>query len=308
MSSVLSNISEDVDRLILSVRGLSFQYKGKSVFKNIDLDINEPGIYGLIAPNGFGKTTFLNVISGLLPYQQGTIELLGERLSRKVAFHSICFTQDSSMLYDYLSAYDHLKFYCEQYKIGQEKIEDVTRFLNMASYYKKPVRTYSMGMKQRSLLAIALLSESDILLLDEPLNGLDPTSTILIREAILKIAEAGRTVIVSSHNLDEIDKITNNILFINDQNIWLENMQAYHQTFVELELEAEEYQRASDLFERIGLETSHLHNSLIINSPSVSGAEIINSLIDHQIYIKNFNKRISGSEQRYKALYEVKNL
>lgn len=293
--------------MILSVKELSFRYKGKSVFKNIDFNINKPGIYGLIAPNGFGKTTFLNIISGLLPYQQGTIALLGERLTREVAFQSLCFTQDSSMLYDYLSAFDHLKFYCEQYQIEQEKIEEVIRFLNMDSYYKKPVRTYSMGMKQRSLLAIALLSEADVLLLDEPLNGLDPTSTILIREAILKIAQSGRTVIVSSHNLDEIDKITSNILFIKDQNIWLENVQAYQQTFVEIELEPAAYQRASDLFGKIGLETSRSNNSLSVKSPSLSGAEIINVLIEHQIKIKNFNKRISGSEHRYKELYEVKN-
>lgn len=291
--------------MIVRMEHVDFNYKGQPIFDNVKWSIENSGIYGLIAPNGFGKTTLLNLMAGQLLPKKGKILIHDQPITPKVIFESICFTQDSSVLYDYLSALDHLLFFCDQRKIPRSEIEPVAEFLNITSYYKKKVGSYSLGMKQRTLLAIALLSKAPILLLDEPLNGLDPTSTILIREAIAKMAEEGKTVIVSSHNLDEIDKLTNQILFIKEQKIWLEDLKHYQKQVMKFTVIPKETKRLTAIFQQNSLDYLQDNQSFTLYLSETSSVEILNLLIKEGIEIIGFEQWTTGSEQRYKELYEV---
>ncbi|MGO2696062.1 MAG: ABC transporter ATP-binding protein [Bavariicoccus seileri] len=292
--------------MILEAKDLSFAYGKKAIFTECAFSIDQAGIYGLVAPNGSGKTTLLNLLSGLYQPNQGTVTLVDAPLSDKNVFHNLTFLQDSSVLYPYLSAKDHLDFVAKVHHIPTTDVLEAIRYLEMESYWESPLSSYSMGMKQRTLLAIGLITDSQLLFLDEPLNGLDPTSTILIRKAIQKMAEKGRTVVVSSHNLNEIDKITSTILFIKDKSVWLEDIHHYQKTVVVLSLAPE----ATDAL-TLALRKQKYHyvveqGHYTILARQSDGVDIVNLLVNAQIPVLSFTKQLSGSEQRYQELFGVK--
>lgn len=292
--------------MILLIDKLNFAYKGKQIFTDVNVKLTRPGIYGLIAPNGYGKTTLLNLIAGLLQAKSGDIQLFDQPNSEKHVFQQLCFTQDSSVLYDYLSAYDHLAFYCDCHQLSRDKIADVVAFLDMDSYYQKPLSTYSMGMRQRTLLGIALLSEAPMILMDEPLNGLDPTSMILIREAIQKIAAAGRTVLVSSHNLDEIDKITQQVLFIKDQKVWLEDLGKYRQVVIRFVVDPQQVAVVTEVLQNEGISFQETDGVFSVSAADPSGVSVLNLLIRNGIEVRAYEQHVTGAESRYQELYEVR--
>ena len=290
--------------MIVRLEHVDFYYKGKTIFRDAGFGIEHSGIYGVIAPNGFGKTTLLNLIAGQLVSKKGGIFVHEQPITPKIIFESICFLHDSSVLYDSLSGLDHLLFFCDQRKIPRSEIIVVAEFLNITSYYKKKVESYSLGMKQRVLLALALLSKEPILLLDEPLNGLDPTSTILIREAITKMANEGKTVLVSSHNLDEMDKLTTKILFIKEQKIWMEDLKHYQKQVMKLTIAPKETQRLTAIFQQHALKYFQEKQSFTLYLSESSSVRILNLLIREGIEMTEFEQWTTGSEQRYKELYE----
>lgn len=120
------------------------------------------------------------------------------------------------MLYDYLTGLDHLDFIRLAQKLPKSRVDEVIEEMNIADYVKKKVGSYSLGMKQHLLIAMALLNKPKLLILDEPLNGLDPTSVILVRRLLKALAEEGSVVLISSHTLSEIDQLTDNVLFLKD--------------------------------------------------------------------------------------------
>ncbi|MCV3296741.1 MAG: ABC transporter ATP-binding protein [Oenococcus sp.] len=211
--------------MILDIQQLSLSFKQKSIFKQTALSISQPGIYGLVAPNGSGKTTLLNLIANLLVPDAGSISLFDKPDNQQRFFQSASFLQDNTVLYDYLTAYDHLKLICQLRQIPLSQITKIAELLDMTDYLtQKKVSAFSLGMKQRLLLAMALIADTPLVLLDEPLNGLDPTSLQIIRKTLLAMKEHGKTLLVSSHNLDELDKVTRKIFFIKNQQIFYKEL------------------------------------------------------------------------------------
>ena len=209
---------------ILAVKNLSKSYKNQKVLKDINITIDSPGIWALVGPNGSGKTTFLNVVNNLLPATEGTVKLVGKSNTDVTVFKEVSFLQDNTVLFEYLSGYDHLKYICDVHNLKKKQIEEVAEYVGMKSYLMKKVGDYSLGMKQHLLLAMSIINQPKLLFLDEPLNGLDPTSAILMRKILLELAEKGTTIILSSHNLAEIDKVTKQIIFLKDGQLLQEDM------------------------------------------------------------------------------------
>lgn len=216
---------------ILSINNLSMSYKKHKVLDNINLTINSPGIWALVGPNGTGKTTFLNTVTNLIPATSGKVTLVGKPNTDTSVFKEVAFLQDNTVLFDYLNGYDHLKYICEVQKINKNRIQEVAKYVGMEKYLKKTVGNYSLGMKQHLLLAMTIINKPKLLLLDEPLNGLDPTSAILMRKILLELADQGTTIILSSHNLSEIDRVTKQILFLKDGQIIEEDMNQHETTY-----------------------------------------------------------------------------
>ena len=205
--------------MILDVKDLAFEFHNKVVFKNAFMTINDFGIYGLVAPNGSGKTTLLNLLTGLYHPQKGTIRLLDRPATRQLIFEKVAYLQDNSVLYPYLTGQQHLDFLTAVHRLDRQAVATIAGQLQTADFLNQRVSKYSLGMKQRLLLVMALVVKPTILLLDEPLNGLDPTSLQLVREALLDLAQRDVTVLISSHNLDELMKVTQHYFFITGHQI-----------------------------------------------------------------------------------------
>lgn len=287
--------------MILNINELTFEYGEKKVFEDANLIIENPGIYGLIGPNGSGKTTLLQLIVGLLPLKEGRIELF-DRL--EVYAKEVSFVQDHSVLYPYLSGYEHLTFICEQQEIDKQNIQQIAEQLEMTTYLKGKTKTYSLGMKQRLLLAMGMIKRSKILLLDEPLNGLDPTSTILVREALLQSAKKGVTILVSSHNLAEMDRITNQIFFIRDQQIIYEQLNELNENYLIVQVPQQDKVKAKQIFSDEGIIYIEEKETLKIPLNQIKVNEIIQLLSLANIEIEHIETEKTGSEKRYRSLYE----
>ncbi|WP_040536698.1 ATP-binding cassette domain-containing protein, partial [Schleiferilactobacillus shenzhenensis] len=159
---------------ILTIDGLTFRFKQKQIFADAKLGLTEPGIYGIVAPNGTGKSTLFNLITGILPPQKGTIEIMGEMNSPTAVFAYVSYAQSAEHFLPVMSGRDYIQLFQKAHRSGSERVDAVTARLGVDSFQNDRIRTYSMGMKQRLRLAIALMLDVPLLLLDEPLNGLDP--------------------------------------------------------------------------------------------------------------------------------------
>lgn len=192
---------------ILTVNQISKKYGRHSVLEDVSLSIPKGSIYGLIGKNGAGKTTLMRIISGLQEPSEGSIERGKIRIGALI---------NTPAFYGNLSAYQNLK--AEFIALGLtsfERIPELLKLVNLADTGKKRAKNFSLGMKQRLGIAIAMAGEPDVMLLDEPINGLDPQGIVEMREVFLKInQEKGTTLIISSHLLDELSKIATDYAFI----------------------------------------------------------------------------------------------
>jgi ABC-2 type transport system ATP-binding protein len=184
------------------------------VLNNIELQVPEGSIYGFLGPNGAGKTTTLRLILGLLRKQQGDIKVFGKSFAdhRVEILSKVGSLIESPSLYGHLTASENLRVLQKVYQCPPERINEVLQLVGLAHTGKKKARQFSLGMKQRLSIAIALLHSPKLLILDEPTNGLDPNGILEVRELLKRLnQEQGVTVLVSSHLLSEIEKLVSHV-------------------------------------------------------------------------------------------------
>lgn len=201
---------------IIQTKSLSFQYaKNRKVLDNISLNIPQGSIYGFLGPNGAGKSTTMRLLTGIIPEQgQEAIYLFNEPLKNQLpeVFHKTGALVESPALYLHLSAINNLRYIAKVRNIDYAKIPAILELVNLDKHGHYKVKQYSLGMKQRLAIAMALLSEPQLLLLDEPVNGLDPTGIVEVRKLLIRLnQEKGVTVFVSSHLLSEIEKMCTHV-------------------------------------------------------------------------------------------------
>lgn len=200
---------------VIRTTGLTYQYsKGVNTLSNINLEVKQGSIYGFLGPNGSGKTTTLSLLLGLLNKQQGRIEIFGQDLqaNRINILRKIGSLIEAPSLYGHLTAKENLEVYRPIY--GQEKIRtaEVLKIVGLEDTGKKPVKKFSLGMKQRLAIALALLPRPELLILDEPSNGLDPSGIIELRGLIKMLnRDYGMTILISSHLLAEVEKMVSHV-------------------------------------------------------------------------------------------------
>jgi len=200
---------------VIRTTNLSYHYsKGVQTLFDINLNVEKGSIYGFLGPNGSGKTTTLSLLLGLLTGQQGDIEIFGKHLhaDRINILKKIGSSIETPSLYGHLTARENLEVYRALYGATKGKVEEVLTTVGLGDTGKKTVKKFSLGMKQRLSIALALLPDPELLILDEPVNGLDPAGIIEFRELIKKLnRERGMTILVSSHLLGEIEKMVSHI-------------------------------------------------------------------------------------------------
>lgn len=191
--------------------------------RNVSLQIERGSIYGLLGPNGAGKSTTLKMLVGLLRPTGGRIILDGRPWQRE-SLSKIGSLIESPALYGNLTAEENLLVHTRLLKIPKTKITEVLETVNLKNTGKKRVSQFSMGMKQRLGIAAALLNDPELLILDEPTNGLDPFGIQELRELIISFSEKGMTVILSSHILSEVAQVADTIGIISDGKLLFQGM------------------------------------------------------------------------------------
>lgn len=200
-----------------------FLLKRKKILKGISLSVDRGEIFGYLGPNGAGKTTTLKCVLGLIFPEEGKIDLFGRPHLETAGKARTGFLPENPYFYDYLTASEFLRFYSQLFLIPsdqrEERIESLLRLVDMKRAEHLQLRKYSRGMLQRIGLAQALLNNPDLVLLDEPLGGLDPLGRKEFRDIIVRLKEEGKTVFLSSHILQDIEMICDRVAILVDGRI-----------------------------------------------------------------------------------------
>jgi ABC-2 type transport system ATP-binding protein len=196
--------------LAIATRGLTKRFGQQVALAGLDLSVPSGIVYGFLGPNGAGKTTTMRLLTGLIRPDGGTIELLGRpyRRSDRRRLFEVGALVESPTFYPHLSALDNLLVMAATGRpVPRSRVEELIDRVGLRDRARDRVANYSMGMKQRLGIAVALLNEPQLLLLDEPANGLDPAGIVELRDTLRSLAAAGKTVFVSSHILPEVEQL-----------------------------------------------------------------------------------------------------
>lgn len=200
---------------ILETQNLSYRFSsGQQVLQQVNISVPEGSIYGFLGPNGAGKTTTMRLLTGLLPDQGHHIRFFERPLQEQLPtlFHKVGSLIETPSLYMHLSGLDNLRLVARMRQLPESRAEDALKWVGLQDAKHKKSRLYSLGMKQRLAIAMALISEPQLLLLDEPVNGLDPAGMVDMRELMVELNKTkGITIFISSHLLNEVEKMCTHI-------------------------------------------------------------------------------------------------
>lgn len=198
---------------VLQINGLSKNYGPITALNELNLTIEAGNIYGLLGPNGSGKTTTLGIILGILAQTSGDFEWFGGAYGDKYRMR-IGAILETPNFYPYLNAEKNLEIIQAIKHSYDDNLDELLETVNLAHRKKSKFRAYSLGMKQRLAIAATLIGQPDVVIFDEPTNGLDPEGIAEVRNILRKVADSGKTVIMASHLLDEVEKICSHVAII----------------------------------------------------------------------------------------------
>lgn len=209
---------------MLEVHIQNFSYGKKEILNQIDLELPSSQIIGLVAPNGVGKSTLIQILSGHLRNNGISVSYQGKKYTTDTLFmrQHIVKMPDQSGLYDELNGIEHLNFYASMWKVAAGTVQAVVEQLKMEDYILQKVGGYSLGMRQRLCFALVLVTKADYMLVDEVMNGLDPDNVELISKVLRQLRDEGKTIVMASHLLNNLDSIADKIYFMKEKRIALE--------------------------------------------------------------------------------------
>ena len=199
---------------ILSIKNLDKKYGAVHAVNNLSFDIKKGTVYGILGPNGSGKSTTLGIILNVVNRTSGEFSWFDGKLSTHEALKKVGAIIERPNFYPYMTATQNLALICKIKGISTEKIDKKLKTVNLFERKDSKFKTFSLGMKQRLAIASALLNDPEILILDEPTNGLDPQGIHEIRQIIKKISANGTTILLASHLLDEVEKVCSDVVVI----------------------------------------------------------------------------------------------
>ena len=211
---------------MIELKNIGVRFSGRDILKDISVMFHPGEIIGLVAPNGTGKSTLMNVIMNYINPNNGKV-ILNDTLEytnkkNEVKIHQlVSMMPDQSDLYDQISGKEHLKIFSSMWKSDATLIESTIKELGMDSYINKRTGTYSLGMRQRLCFAMQIVSNTQVMLMDEVMNGLDPTHVELISQILVKKKSEGKTIIVASHLLENLEKYADRIYFMKNGQLML---------------------------------------------------------------------------------------
>ena len=282
---------------MLEVVNIEKSYGKKKILHDISFSIEKGQIKALVGPNGSGKTTLMNTMTNLLKRDGGQVLVDGKEFKDEKIFNHISFFKDEKILDENLYGMDYLNYIKNVYKRTKDDVDRVIKEIGIESFVKSKTGSYSLGMKKKLMLAMDFLPQRDIILLDEPLSGLDPTSVIKMMALIKKKAKDGQGILISSHSLNDIDEITNNILFLKDGKILEEVLE--NEKFIEII--SRDNEKLSSVLKSKGFNMDK--NMISLNNNSIN--DILSIIIENNIEILDIKRRSKTSQERYKEIFGI---
>lgn len=293
---------------VLEIENLYKNIGKKTILKDISFNIEEGEIVGFIGPNGSGKTTTMRTITNLIFQDSGEILICGYDIlkQREKALDNISAIIENPGLYEDLSGKDNLEIIRKLNKISKNKMYDMIEFVGLKERINDKVKRYSLGMKQRLGLAICLLKEPKLIILDEPTNGLDPDGVFELRKILTRLSEDKNvSILISSHILTEIEKICDRFLYIKEGKIIDERTYEGNNNIKAIKMKVENYKFIKTLLENTTLIERHTfkENELLIYLNMDNFSELLTLFAQNNIRYKNLEVLNTELEVRYTEIY-----
>lgn len=292
---------------ILSLNNLDKKFGRIHAVNNLSFDIQKGNVYGILGPNGSGKSTTLGIILNVVNKTSGSFSWFGGTASTHEALKRVGAIIERPNFYPYMTAIENLKLVCKIKEISFDKIEEKLKDVNLYERRNSKFRTYSLGMKQRLAIASALLNDPEILILDEPTNGLDPQGIHEIRSIIKQITVNGTTILLASHLLDEVEKVCTHVIVIRQgKKLYSGSVDEMTSSYGILELNSENQKK--DLIKALnnfeGISSIKQENDLIYAklNKNISAADINHYMIKNNITLSHLVKRKPTLEQQFLTL------
>ncbi len=289
---------------LLQVHQLRKKYGNLLILRDISFDINEGDIIGLVGPNGAGKSTLLRSILAIEEVERGSVKVKNISNQNSDFYKFVSFIPSDNYLYMQLTGYDHLAFVANIYQLGKAAIEEVIDQIGISTYVDQPVKTYSYGMRQHLLIALSILTKPSIILMDEPFNGLDPTSTIELKELIRKLHAQRISLIISTHNLDILEDLTKTIWFIRDEMLFKDDIKLEMKLPYQIEVKVTDVTILENLMTDCQL-PHQLSENIVITDHNYDVGKYLEWLLMNKVQIQSVNQIKPNLEGRYKHFYEV---
>ena len=291
-------------KAMLQINDLHKKIGNHEIIKGLSLEVNKGEVFGFLGPNGAGKTTTIRMMVGLTTPTSGQIFIGGEALSknRYNVMKKIGAIVENPEMYPFLSGLDNLKHYARmQPNITKEDIDRVVKLVGLEHRIKDKVKKYSLGMRQRLGLAQALLHKPELLILDEPTNGLDPAGIREIRDYIRKLAkEEGLSVIVSSHLLSEMELMCDRIGIIKDgKMIRIENVHEQNNQNLIMSYDVNPIEKAEQWFKTNGYDYNIQDNQIKVKINKEDVPNTVQALVAASVSIYSINEERSSLEDRF---------
>ena len=205
-----------METLILQVSNINKSFGRVLALRDVSFSVARGSIIGLVGPNGAGKSTTMKVITGVTAPDVGEVKVAGETVTmqHRHVLANVGALIENPGLYAYMTGWDNLKLYAAVAGTSDDKISEIVTQLGLGEFINKKVKTYSWGMKQRVGVALAMVNDPDLLLLDEPLNGMDPVSAEAVKAVLRDWRDAGKTILISSHTVRDLEGLVDDYIFI----------------------------------------------------------------------------------------------
>ncbi len=297
---------------IISLNKLNKKFGAIHAVNNLSFDIKKGNVYGILGPNGSGKSTTLGIILNVVNKTSGSFSWFDGSLSTHQALKKVGAIIERPNFYPYMTAAQNLDLVCKIKEVDRSNIDEKLKIVNLYERRNSKFKTFSLGMKQRLAIASALLNNPEILILDEPTNGLDPQGIHEIRKIIKDIAATGTTILLASHLLDEVEKVCTHVVVIREgvklYSGRVDELTASHGLF-ELKVEDDSEKLIKLLSKFEGISSIKNDEDIIIATLSkpVTATEINSYLFQNGVILSHLVKRKPSLEQQFLSLTNNKN-
>lgn len=277
---------------IVEIKGVSKKFHNNIAVDNVSLELEVGKVYGIFGKNGAGKSTLIKMLLGLKEATDG--ELLIKNKPAKCGNRSISYLPEDICIYSHLSAYDNLKIIqlINKNKVNKNEIIRILEEVNLHNATNKKVKNFSLGMKRRLQLAMALyLNDSDILILDEPTNGLDVVGMSWFKDKIKELKEANKTILIASHSMNDMEELITDYIILEKgklirKEVWNQDNYNSNKGAI-IECDQEDTERIKKLLTTLKLEFSLINNKKIEISEEVVYKDLMKNLCDEGIFVNN---------------------